>query len=163
MKGPFPKIAYTPNMKKEIGMIAGGTGITPMLQIIKEVLNNPNDKTKVHLVFANNSVDDILCKEELDSLVKKHSNFKVTYVISQPSPSTSSSSPFWKGYRTGFVSQDIISQTMPKPSSDVMVMVCGPPPMMVAVSGNKTPDYKQGPVEGMLKVAGFTEDMVYKF
>ena len=33
VKGPFPKIAYTANMKKKIGMIAGGTGITPMLQV----------------------------------------------------------------------------------------------------------------------------------
>ena len=37
VKGPFPKIKYTANMKKKIGMVAGGTGITPMLQIIKEV------------------------------------------------------------------------------------------------------------------------------
>jgi len=32
IKGPFPKIPYKPNMKKTIGMVAGGTGITPMLQ-----------------------------------------------------------------------------------------------------------------------------------
>ena len=35
--------------------------------------------------------------------------------------------------------------------------------MMKAVSGDKTPDYKQGPVEGLLKDAGYTEEMVYKF
>jgi cytochrome-b5 reductase len=33
VKGPFPKLAYVPNMKKSIGMICGGTGITPMLQV----------------------------------------------------------------------------------------------------------------------------------
>ena len=33
MKGPINKIKYETNMKKEIGMIAGGTGITPMLQV----------------------------------------------------------------------------------------------------------------------------------
>jgi len=32
-KGPLPKYKYAPNIKKEIGMIAGGTGITPMLQV----------------------------------------------------------------------------------------------------------------------------------
>lgn len=26
VKGPFPKFDYKPNVKKEIGMIAGGTG-----------------------------------------------------------------------------------------------------------------------------------------
>jgi cytochrome-b5 reductase len=33
MKGPLPKMQYKPNMKKHIGMIAGGTGIAPMFQV----------------------------------------------------------------------------------------------------------------------------------
>jgi len=33
MKGPFKKFEYKPNEKKEIGMIAGGSGITPMYQV----------------------------------------------------------------------------------------------------------------------------------
>lgn len=34
IKGPFPKLKYVPNMKKCIGMMCGGTGITPMLQVM---------------------------------------------------------------------------------------------------------------------------------
>jgi ferredoxin-NADP reductase len=33
IKGPLKKLQIEPNMKKKIGMIAGGTGITPMLQV----------------------------------------------------------------------------------------------------------------------------------
>ena len=33
VKGPFPKIEYHANLARKIGMIAGGTGITPMLQV----------------------------------------------------------------------------------------------------------------------------------
>ncbi|XP_068343020.1 NADH-cytochrome b5 reductase 1-like [Pyrus communis] len=47
MKGPIEKLRYTPNMKKHIGMIAGGTGITPMLQVIEAILKNPDDTTQV--------------------------------------------------------------------------------------------------------------------
>jgi len=54
IKGPLPKLKYEANMKKSIGLIAGGTGITPCLQIIQEVLSNPKDETKLVLVFANN-------------------------------------------------------------------------------------------------------------
>ena len=32
MKGPIPKYPYSANIKKHIGMVAGGSGITPMLQ-----------------------------------------------------------------------------------------------------------------------------------
>ena len=44
-----------------------------------------------------------------------------------------------------------------------MIFVCGPPPMMKAISGDKAPDYTQGPVGGALKDLGYSEDMVYKF
>ena len=36
-QGPFKKFEYKPNEKKEIGMIAGGSGITPMYQVIDAI------------------------------------------------------------------------------------------------------------------------------
>lgn len=38
---------------KQVGLIAGGTGITPMLQIIRAMIKDPEDDTKVSLLFAN--------------------------------------------------------------------------------------------------------------
>ncbi|TYG59396.1 hypothetical protein ES288_D08G298800v1 [Gossypium darwinii] len=49
VKGPIEKLRYSPNMKKHIGMIAGGTGITPMLQVIDAIVKNPNDNTQVYI------------------------------------------------------------------------------------------------------------------
>ena len=46
-------------------MIAGGTGITPMLQIIRAILKNPIDMTKINLIYANVNEEDILLKKEL--------------------------------------------------------------------------------------------------
>jgi cytochrome-b5 reductase len=148
VKGPFPKIAYKANMKKKLGMLCGGTGITPMLQVIKEILKNPEDKTEIHLVFANDTVEDILLKSTLDDLAKKHKNFKVTYVVAKP-PANG-----WAGEK-GWVNAEIIKKTMPGPHGDHMVFVCGPPGFMAAVSGDKTKDYKQGLVSGLLKDAGY--------
>jgi cytochrome-b5 reductase len=37
VRGPKGAFIYTPNMVREIGMVAGGTGITPMLQVRKEL------------------------------------------------------------------------------------------------------------------------------
>jgi len=46
-------------------MIAGGTGITPMLQLIRQCLKDPTDKTKLWLLFANQVTrnQNLLCKE----------------------------------------------------------------------------------------------------
>ncbi len=44
MKGPFAKFAYTANQWDAVGMLAGGTGITPMYQLLTEILANPRDR-----------------------------------------------------------------------------------------------------------------------
>lgn len=155
-KGPFVKIAYEPNLKKEIGMLAGGTGITPMLQVVNEILKRPEDKTKVSLIFANVSEKDILCKPEIDALVAKHPNFTVHYVVDKPT------GWFWTG-GVGYITKDMVTKHLPAPSSDSMIMVCGPPPMMKAISGEKAPDKSQGELTGMLSTMGYTADMVFKF
>eukprot|EP00697_Spironema_sp_BW2_P000037 gnl/Spiro4/10070_TR5344_c0_g1_i1.p1 gnl/Spiro4/10070_TR5344_c0_g1~~gnl/Spiro4/10070_TR5344_c0_g1_i1.p1 ORF type:complete len:299 (-),score=57.85 gnl/Spiro4/10070_TR5344_c0_g1_i1:41-907(-) len=153
-KGPFDKLRYQPNTKV-VGMVAGGTGLTPMLQVVRKVLSNPADSTDITLVFANHTEADILLKSELDQLQQQHSNFKVHYILSRPSDS-------WHGPR-GRVTKDYLASILPKPSERSLIYVSGPPGMMEDVCGKKAPDYSQGPLSGMLKDLGFTESQVFKF
>jgi len=154
-KGPISKIPYKANMKKKIGMIAGGTGITPMLQVIKEILKNPSDKTEVSLLFANNTEGDIILKKELDEFAKAHKNFTVNYVVMKSGES-------WKGER-GFVNDSMIKKYLPEPADGNIIFVCGPPGMMNHVSGDKAKDYSQGELTGLLKGLGYKSDHVFKF
>ena len=55
--------------------------------MIREILRNSDDKTLISLVFANTTEEDILKKKEIDELAKKHSNLRVTHVVSKPSKS----------------------------------------------------------------------------
>lgn len=59
-------------------------GITPMLQIIKAVLKDPEDQTKVFLLFANQTEEDILLRSELELLAKRHENFELWYTLDRP-------------------------------------------------------------------------------
>ncbi|CAA3025636.1 NADH-cytochrome b5 reductase [Olea europaea subsp. europaea] len=155
VKGPIEKLRYTPNMKKHIGMIAGGSGITPMLQIINAILKNPDDNTQVTLLYANVSPDDILLKKKLDVLAAKHPNLKVFYTDDNPTKD-------WQG-GTGYISNDMVKKGLPGPGEDTLILVCGPPGMMKHISGDKAEDYSQGELTGLLKELGYTENMVYKF
>ena len=51
-------------------------GITPMLQIATEILKNPADDSQIFLIYANQTPDDILCK---DILGKVTFNFQAIY------------------------------------------------------------------------------------
>jgi cytochrome-b5 reductase len=155
VKGPILKIQYEPNKYKHLGMIAGGTGITPMYQVIQEVLKNPDDRTEVDLIYANKSPQDILLRKELDALARKHNNFRVHYTVDQ-------AGWLWLG-DTGHVGPETVQKRFPAPSPQTFVYVCGPPPMMNAVTGPKNPDYSQGELKGFLKGIGYTEANVFKF
>mmetsp|Transcript_1785 Transcript_1785/g.2495 ORF Transcript_1785/g.2495 Transcript_1785/m.2495 type:complete len:316 (+) Transcript_1785:304-1251(+) len=109
-----------------IGMIAGGTGITPMLQILHAIFERPNDKTVVSLIYANQTEDDILVREELENLAKEYPNqFKLHYTVDK-APSDD-----WK-YSVGFVTKDMIDAHLPKKQSNghTQIYMCGPPPMI---------------------------------
>jgi len=60
-KGPIPKFKYEANSFDRGLCIAGGSGITPMWQLITHSLDLPEDKTKWTLVFSNVTDKDI-CK-----------------------------------------------------------------------------------------------------
>ena len=89
-------------MKPFIGMIAGGTGITPMYQVIREVLGNEEDKTRLTLIYANRSEKDILLKAELDQLQAWYPRrFQVHYVVEHAEDEAT-----FDGF-TGFVTTDV--------------------------------------------------------
>merc|ERR1712070_208509 len=56
---------------KHIGLIAGGTGITPMLQIMKAVLEDSADTCSLSLLYANKGINDILVRDYLEEYRKK--------------------------------------------------------------------------------------------
>lgn len=153
---PYPslnsKLNYTKKVTK-IGMIAAGSGITPMLQIIKQVLNDENDNTELYLLFANRTEKDILCKQELDDFAenpKYKGQLKVNYILSQPETDEWKEDP---GKLTGRIGFDVFMKTLPKYASicggnsqgdDTLMCICGPPPMIeeVAVPGLKKMGYE---------------------
>lgn len=129
---------------KQIGMIAGGTGITPMYQIIQSVLSDPDDPTELSLIYANRTEKDILLRNELDDLAKRNPRFRIYYILSRP-PSS------WE-FGTGYVTEELIRKKIspPSPPSCNIVLLCGPPPMLESCIPN-------------LEKVGFTNDEIIKF
>jgi len=108
---------------KQVSMIAGGTGITPMLQLIRAVFRDEDDKTELSLLFANQSEDDILLRNELEEVRAEHPDrFKLWYTVDRAKED-------WE-YSTGFINSEIIEKALFPPGPDNLVLLCGPPPMI---------------------------------
>ncbi|NXU58124.1 NB5R3 reductase, partial [Turnix velox] len=146
------KFAIRPEKKAEpviktvkyVGMIAGGTGITPMLQIIRAIMKDKDDPTICHLLFANQTEKDILLRSELEEIqIQNPSRFKCWYTLDR--------APENWDYSQGFVNQDMIRDHLPPPQNDVLVLMCGPPPMI---------QYACIP---NLDKLGYTKDMRFSF
>lgn len=98
------------------------------------------------LIFGNRTIDDILLKEELIAFEESSpENFKLFLTVDV----TPEDSVGWK-YGTGFVTQSMIQQNLPKPSEDTIILYCGPPPF-------------EDMMKKHLSELGYTDDMVFKF
>ncbi|CAG9955164.1 unnamed protein product [Clonostachys rosea f. rosea IK726] len=157
IKGPLPKYPWSENKHTHIGLIAGGTGITPVFQLARAIFKNPNDKTKVTLIFGNVTEEDILLKKELSELENTYpQRFRAFYVLDKPPKD-------WSG-NSGFITQELLKTVLPEPKEEnIKLFVCGPPGLMKAISGNKVSPKDQGELTGALKELGYSQEQVYKF
>lgn len=87
VRGPLGSFSYRGGGDWEFGtlsgrarrivMIAGGTGITPMYQMLRAIAQDPEDDTEVRLIYANSTMDDILLKDKLDHLKTKDNQGRI--------------------------------------------------------------------------------------
>ncbi|KAI9237668.1 MAG: hypothetical protein BYD32DRAFT_446131 [Podila humilis] len=120
----------------QIGMICGGTGLTPMYQIMQAILaDKVHDATKVSLIFGNLTEDDILMRKEIDDAGNGlgPDRFHLWHMLSNAAPDD------WR-YGTGYINKDVIKEHLfprtwsaPDSADDLasrIVLLCGPPPMI---------------------------------
>jgi len=151
--GCFSKIEVNENKWKRVGLVAGGSGLTPCLQVVTHLLSLPSDKTDITMVFANKSESELFWEREIDGLVESSKGrFRVKYLFDDVD---------------GFVDKDAVVEYLPPPAETNIIMVCGPPPMYDSICGPKifvedSPP-QQGEVGGLLSELGYTKEMVFKF
>jgi cytochrome-b5 reductase len=144
-----------PFQQKKIVMLVGGTGISPMIQALHAILgDNEDDKQEVVMLYGSKVANDMLGKEMMDSWAKDHSDrFKVVHVLSdEPEDSE------WTGLR-GYIDKEKVETYLPDPGDDLIIFVCGPPPMYSALCGPR--DDKE--LTGLLAELGYKKEQVVKF
>lgn len=120
---------YTPmnaSNNKEYILFAGGSGITPMLSIIKTVLKaEPN--SKVQLFYGNENESGIIFRNQLTSLEEtSNSKLKVHHILNQADANYPA---IYRGIMTKEKVAELMSNFV-KVNSDTEIFICGPTPMM---------------------------------
>ncbi|CAI6013872.1 unnamed protein product [Clonostachys chloroleuca] len=124
-RGPKGPMRYQAGLCNKIGMIAGGTGITPMYQLIRAICEDERDTTEISLIFANRSEEDILLRSELEGFAARYPrNFKLWFMLDKPPES-------WD-YGKGYLTREVMSERLPSAAPDSKIMLCGPPGLVAA-------------------------------
>jgi cytochrome-b5 reductase len=122
VSGPDPGGHFVDGMAKRIGMVAGGSGITPMISMIRSILGRKLD-VEISLIYANKTVDDIILREELDRYADQQDNFQRYYVVGK--------APDGWDMGIGRIDVELMNRKLPAPSDDTTIFVCGPPMMQL--------------------------------
>lgn len=130
-KGPTGRFEYLGNGKVVISgkerhirsfkMICGGTGITPIFQVLRAVMQDTADPTGCVVLDGNRQEEDILCRNELDAFeALDGQKCQIIHTLSKASDA-------WSG-RRGRISEELLREYAP-PDDESMVLICGPGPM----------------------------------
>ena len=139
--------------KRHIIMFAGGSGITPMMSIIKSILSQEPDSI-CSLIYCNRDIDSIIFKNELDRLqTLDEGRLHVIHVLDNAPMN-------WQGY-SGLLNHDMLSKLVERiPDWGIdrtTYLMCGPEGMMknvdtllAARSISKEKIFKESFVQGTI-------------
>jgi benzoate/toluate 1,2-dioxygenase reductase subunit len=121
IEGPYGMFFWRPSKAQHI-MVAGGTGLAPMLAMLDEIRGLSGKKPKVLLSFGCATEDNLFCLDELEIRAAWMPTLKNRVSVSQPG----------EGY-TGLVGNPvsvITAQDITDP--EAVAYLCGPPGMIEA-------------------------------
>ncbi|KAK2801962.1 hypothetical protein FQN50_007518 [Emmonsiellopsis sp. PD_5] len=141
-KGPVGKFVYNgrgnvllnekPRTVRSFYMICAGSGITPIFQVLRAVMQDADDKTSCVVLDGNREETDILCRDELDAFARDNaeSRCRIMHTLTKPSET-------WAG-RKGRISETLLREFVPasrdmEAKGERMVLICGPEALEGAV------------------------------
>lgn len=110
--------------QKKYVLFAGGSGITPMMSIIKSILFIEK-QSQIVLFYANREADNVIFKSEIDQLTNSYSAFKVVYVFDNPPAN-------YPEEQSGILNENKLKILLEKQGclNADEYFICGPTPMM---------------------------------
>ena len=119
LKGPYGKFYFDENVRNNLLLAAGGTGITPLIGIIRYSADKKLSN-KIKFLYSVKEPELIIYRKELESLKSKNRNFDYSVTITRPEESSEE----WGG-RTGRIDVDFLKENMEN-AKEIICFLCGP-------------------------------------
>lgn len=115
------KAANTP-----LALIAGGSGIVPLMAMIRHRAAVKN-RTPTRLLYSARSFEDIIYRTELGALTEAKDGFAAIYTLTREQPAG------WNGYSRR-IDRRMLEETICEPGAEPNIFVCGPTPFVESVA-----------------------------
>ena len=107
--------------------MASGSGATPCIQLIRDLMADPGDQTSISLLYHADSESELMFKSELDEYATRDARLYVFYTLSKGAEES------WQGGE-GHIDKDMISNHLTAPQEpEHKIVLCGGPTMIVSV------------------------------
>lgn len=120
ISGPSGVFTYCPVYQdKHSVFLAGGSGVTPFVSMVKEIVEKGQSDRKIDFIFGCRRPEIAIFHKELEEIAKKHKNINYHLIVSDDIETD---------YKKGFITADLIKSIV----KDVQVptfFICGPPVM----------------------------------
>lgn len=127
-------IEPSPDIKRHLIMFAAGSGITPIISIIKSVLHEELRST-ISLVYSNKTYDRIIFKNELHHLEREFpGKLKIHHVLTQAEDLPPDFPVFYRGRLSPLVTKKIIKGILSEVKYRPEYFTCGPQSFMDLVA-----------------------------
>lgn len=126
--GPFGEFRLSEDPAVEVICVGGGCGMAPMANIVQTLYSRWPDR-RCYLFFGCRTKQDVFYLDTFRELAKRHPSFEVVYALSNPLGADER----WDG-DTGFIHLSVDKRLKPGPPPRRQAFLCGPPPMIEAVT-----------------------------
>jgi ferredoxin-NADP reductase len=119
LRGPIGGyFVWTGAAREPVYLLAGGTGITPLMSMLRHRDRRPS-RPPALLIYSARSWEDIVYRDELEAMMQRDSSFRLVYALTRRQPED------WTGHR-GRINKGFLSANWFPPAHNPRIYVCGP-------------------------------------
>lgn len=119
LRGPIGRyFVWTVATKGPLCLIAGGSGVVPFMAMLRHRCKR-SYRGPASLLYSSRSLDEIIYREELEAMAKRHSELRIIHTLTRRQPTG------WSGYSRR-IDKSLLAATCFPPAENPEIFVCGP-------------------------------------